>query len=298
MARRSRALSFLAWLPQGALIALARALPYRARLAFASAFARSLVALVPGLRRRVEGNLRLIFPAMPAGERRRIRAAMADSFGRTMIEVMTRRAFQARHAWTGPAGPGWDALRAARAEGRGALLVSGHFGQWEAVRAALLAEGIESGAMIRPVKNPFLNADYLANVEAGGRPVIGRDGAGVRELVRHLRRGGVMSILIDQYTKRGAMIDFLGHPAPSGTAIAELAVKYDLPLIPVYGTRQPDGLHVAVEFEAPIPPGTALEMTQAAADSLAARVRAHPGQYYWLHRRWVKSFDPASDPAD
>ena len=87
------------------------------------------------------------------------------------------------------------------------------------------------------------------------------------------------------------MIDFLGHPAPSGTAIAELAIKYRLPMIPVYGTRQPDGLHVAVEFEAPIPPGTAEAMTQAAADSLAARVRAHPGQYYWLHRRWVKRFD-------
>ena len=66
-----------------------------------------------------------------------------------------------------------------------------------------------------------------------------------------------MAVLLDQYTKRGAPIDFLGHPAPSGTAIAELAVKYRLPMIPVYGTRQPDGLHVAVEFEAPIPPGTA-----------------------------------------
>jgi KDO2-lipid IV(A) lauroyltransferase len=297
VARRNRAQSFLAWLPQAALIGLARALPYRARLAFASAVARALVALVPDLRRRVEGNLRLVFPDMPAAERRRIRSAMADSFGRTMIEVMTRRAFQARRAWTGPTGPGWDALQAARREGRGALLVSGHFGQWEAVRAALMANGIESGAMIRPVKNPFLNADYLANVEAGGRPVIGRDGAGIRELVRHLRRGGVMAILMDQYTKRGAPIDFLGHPAPSGTAIAELAIKYRLPMIPVYGTRQPDGLHVAVEFEAPIPPGTAVEMTQAAADSLAARVRADPGQYYWLHRRWVKRFDPPAPAA-
>src|SRR5690606_40654794 len=92
MARRSKALSFLTWLPQGALIGLARALPYRARLAFAAGFARTLVALVPDLRRRVEGNLRLVFPEMPAAERRRIRAAMADSFGRTMIEVMTRRA--------------------------------------------------------------------------------------------------------------------------------------------------------------------------------------------------------------
>jgi KDO2-lipid IV(A) lauroyltransferase len=290
MARRSKALSFLTWLPQAALIGLARALPYRARLAFAAGVARALVALVPDLRRRVDGNLRLIFPDMPAAERRRIRSATADSFGRTMIEVMTRRAFQARHAWTGPTGPGWDALQAARAEGRGALLVSGHFGQWEAVRAALLANGIESGAMIRPVKNPFLNADYLANVEAGGGPVIGRDGAGLRELVRHLKGGGVMAVLLDQYTKRGAPIDFLGHPAPSGTAIAELAIKYRLPMIPVYGTRQPDGLSVAVEFEAPIPPSTAEAMTQAAADSLAARVRARPGQYYWLHRRWVKRF--------
>ena len=290
MARRGKALSFLAYLPQRLLIGVARALPYRLRLAFASGFARALVGLVPDLRRRVEGNLGLIFPDMPPDERRRIRSAMANSFGRTMIEVMTRQAFQARHAWTGPAGPGWEALKAARAQGRGALLVSGHFGQWEAVRAALLAEGIESGAMIRPVKNPFLNADYLANVEAGGQPVIGRDGAGIRELVRHLRGGGIMAVLLDQYTKRGAPVDFLGHPAPSGLAIAELAIKYRLPMIPVYGTRQPDGLSVAVEFEAPIRPGTALEMTQAAADSLAARVRRTPGQYYWLHRRWVKAF--------
>jgi len=296
MARRSKALSFATWLPQAALIGLARALPARARLAFAAGFARLLVAAVPGLRRRVEGNLRLVFPAMPAGERRRIRSAMADSFGRTMIEVMTRRDFQARRDWTGPSGPGWEALLQARAEGRGALLVSGHFGQWEAVRAALLDRGIESGAMIRPVKNPFLNADYLANVEAGGRPVIGRDGPGIRELVRHLRAGGVMSILMDQYTRRGAMIDFLGHPAPTGIAIAELAIRYRLPMIPVYGTRHPDGLHVTVDFEPPIPPGTAEAMTQAAADSLAARIRATPGQYYWLHRRWTKTFpDEARD---
>jgi KDO2-lipid IV(A) lauroyltransferase len=159
MARRAPALSFLAFLPQAALLGLARALPYRARLAFGSLVARLLIGLVPDMRRRVENNLRLIFPDMPAAERDRIRAASADSFGRTMIEVMSRRAFQARGAWTGPAGPGWEALQAARAARRGALLVSGHFGQWEAVRAALIAHGIESGAMIRPIKNPWLNRD-------------------------------------------------------------------------------------------------------------------------------------------
>jgi lauroyl/myristoyl acyltransferase len=195
MSSRNPVASFLAYLPQAALLGIARLLPYRARLAYAAGFTRLLVAALPGMRARVEGNLRLIFPEMPAAERRRIRAGMADSFGRTMIEVMTRRAFQARRGWTGPDGPGWAALREAQAAGRGALLVSGHFGQWEAVRAALAAQGIESGALIRPVKNPWLNRDYLACVEAGGLPVVGRDRAGLRDLVRHLRGGGVMAIL-------------------------------------------------------------------------------------------------------
>ncbi len=288
--RRSPVLSFLAWLPQAALLGLARALPPRARLGFAAGFARLLVALVPDMRRRVEGNLALIFPDMTAAERRRIRNASAGSFGRTMIEVMTRRDFQARADWTGPTGPGLAALMEARAAGKGAILVSGHFGQWEAVRASLAAIGIESGALYRPVKNPRLERDYLANIQAGGMPVLGRDSSGVRQLVRTLRGGGVMAILLDQYTKGGAPIDFLGHPAPTGTVIAELALKYGLPMIPVYGTRGPDGVHVTVDFEAPIPPTTALAMTQAAADSLAARIRADPEQYFWLHRRWVKRF--------
>ncbi|MFO1106482.1 MAG: lysophospholipid acyltransferase family protein [Amaricoccus sp.] len=290
MAKHSRTASFLAWLPQAALLGLARALPARARLAFAGWFARTAVAAVPSLRARVEGNLRLIFPAMAEAERRAIRRLMAESFGRTMIEVMTRQDFQARADWTGPLGPGWEALKAAQAEGRGALLVSGHFGQWEAVRGALMAQGITAGALIRPVKNPFLNRDYLACVEAGGTPVVGRDSGGLREIVRHVRGGGVMAILADQYTKRGAEITFMGRPAPTGTFVAELARKYDLPMIPVYGTRAADGIHVTVEFEPPIPPGDPVAMTQAAADSLSARIRAHPEQYFWLHRRWVKRF--------
>lgn len=281
---------YLAYLPQAALLALARALPYRARLAFGSAFLRAAVGVVPDLRQRVEGNLRLIFPGMPAPERARIRAEMADNFGRTFIETFAIRSFQRRAAWTPPAGPGWEALREARAAGRGAILVGGHFGQWEAVRGTLRARGIEVGGLYRPVKNPYLQRDYQANLVAGGAPMLPRDRPGMRELVRHLRGDGVMAILLDQYVHGGVPIDFLGQPAPTGLTIAELALKYRLPMIPAYGTRQPDGEHVAVELEAPIPHTTAREMTQAAADSLAARVRGTPGQYYWLHRRWVKDF--------
>ena len=108
MARRGEALSLLTYLPQGSLIGIAPRAPLprpaRLRRRLRPGAGRARARTCAG---RVEGNLRLIFPDMPAAERRRIRGAMADSFGRTMIEVMTRRAFQARGAWSGPAGPGW-----------------------------------------------------------------------------------------------------------------------------------------------------------------------------------------------
>lgn len=286
---RSRTSYFLAYLPQAALLGIFRALPPGPRGWLAARVGRVLVNRLPRFRNRVEGNLRLIFPEKDAAWRREIRRSVGDSFGRTIIEAMTVRDFQRRAPWTGPEGPGWQALLDALAAGKGAFLVTGHFGQWEAARGLLRSHGIETGAMFRPLKNPFLNADYTACAESGGKPMVGRDMAGMREMIRHVRAGGVMSILMDQYTKRGTPIDFLGHPAPSGTTIAELAIKYDLPMIPVYATRQPDGL-TRVEFEAPIARGTAVEMTQAYADSLGARVRATPGQYFWLHRRWVKVF--------
>jgi len=286
--------SWLAWLPQAALLALARALPYRARLAFGSAFLRAAVALVPSLRARVENNLKLIFPDMPPGERARIRRAMADNFGRTLIETVTVPQFHARAAWSEPSGPGWEPLLAARAEGKGLLLVSGHFGQWEAVRGMLKAHGMEAGGLYRPVKNPYLQAMYFEQMSLSGTPLFPRSRHGMRELVRHLKSGGIVCVLLDQFVQGGTPIDFLGQPAPTGTAIAELALRFDVPMIPGYGTREPDGLHVAIDFEPPIPRGTAEAMTQAAADSLAARVRARPEQYYWLHRRWVKRFDDTS----
>lgn len=291
MAKRERSdtAQLLAWIPQAALLALARALPYRARLAFAGWLLRVAVAVVPDLRLRARANLARVFPDKPLAERRRIARDMADHLGRTAIETMTGDAFRTRADWSEPRGAGWPVFERARAEGRGVLLVSGHFGQWEACRGALKARGIECGALYRPLKNRRLERRYRQSLEDFGKPIVNRDRPGLRELVRHLRVGGVIAVLMDQYVNRGLPLDFLGHPAPSGTMIAELARKLDVPMIPVYCTRAPDRLHVAIEFEAPIPPGDPAAMTQAANHSLAARVRANPEQYLWLHRRWTKS---------
>ena len=284
---RSRA----ATLPARALIALAQHLPYRMRLALGSALLRGAVALVPRLRARVENNLRLIFPEMPVGERRRIRRAMADNFGRTFTEILSNPSFHGRGYWIPPEpGPGTEAILRAAREGSGAVLVTGHFGQWEAGRAWMKSSGIACAGVYRPLDEPELNAIYLENLEFGGTPIFPKSRRGVRGIVAHVARGGIVAILTDQFERRGAPLDFIGHPAPTALVPAELAFRSKLPLVPIYGIRQPDGLHVQVVVEPPIPHSTVPEMMQAVNDSLAAQVRAHPGQYYWLHRRWVKRF--------
>jgi KDO2-lipid IV(A) lauroyltransferase len=288
MARRRRGGGRLAYLFWAGLIGLARALPWRARLRFAGWLGATAVTQLPRLRDRVQANLALVLPETGPDERRRIARATGDNFGRTFIEILSNREFQARRGWTGPTGDGVAAIEAAARDGRGAVLVTGHFGQWEAGRAWMSSIGINCAGVYRPLDNPELNAIYLESLELGGTPIFAKGPRGVRGIVAHLAKGGIVAILTDQYEHRARPLDFLGQPAVTSTIAPELALKYDVPLIPIYGIRAADGEHVAVVVEAPIARGTAREMMQAVNDSLAAQVRAHPGQYYWLHQRWVK----------
>lgn len=284
----------LAYAPVALLIGVSRLLPWRARLNLGAWIGRMAVTRVPRLRRRIEANLRHVLPDLTAAERARVARETGDTFGRTFTEILANPAFHARRAWTGPTGDGVAAVEAAA--GTGAVLVTGHFGQWEAGRAWMKSIGITCAGVYRPADNPHLEAVYRRNLEAGGTPIFTKNARGVRGMIRHLSKGGVVAILNDQYDRRAERFDFVGRTAPTATIAADLALKFGLPLIPIYGIRDPDGEHVAVVVEAPIPHSDAATMTQAVNDSLSAMIRAHPGQYYWMHRRWEKNLPDPERP--
>ena len=243
-----------------------------------------VVRLLPSLSRRAHKNLSMVFPDMPEAARGKILAQVGRNTGRTLTEIMFNQEYAAKAADFSVEGPGLQALRDAQDSGKGAILVSGHFGQWEAIRHALKAKGIEVGAVYRPNNNPYYEPLFLAGIEAGGRPIIPKGTAGNRTLLKHVRDGGVLALLMDQYVQDGAVLTFMGHPACTSLSAAELAMRYDLPLIPVFGTRN-SGL-VDVELETPIAHSTAERMMQGFNDRLGRRVAAHPGQWHWLHQRW------------
>ena len=211
---------------------------------------------------------------------------MGMQMGRTLFEIYHDVEFQTQHHKFNASGPGLVALEEAQAAGKGAIIVSGHFGQWEAVRAAVKMQGLESGAVYRPHKNRHYERRILAGIEAGGKPILATGSVGTRALVRHLRDGGIISILLDEKYFEGVRIPFLGHDALTSLSAAQLALKYDLPMIPAYGIRIDDGNAFRVDFEAPIPHTDSITMTRAFNDSLSARIMADPEQWYWMLGRW------------
>lgn len=268
------------------LIGLALALPYRWRVGFVGWLMRRVIGPMAGYGARARENLALVWSDRPEAERAAIAEASLDNAGRTLIENYSTRDFMERARTIEPEGPGYAALIKARNARRPVILVSGHFGNYEAARAALVARGFDIGGLYRNLSNSYFNAHYVKTMQAFGGPVFPQGRAGTAGFVRHLKAGGQLVLLFDQDVPGAPVLPFLGHAARTALSAAELALRLHADLIPFFATRLPDGLTFKVEIDAPIPHSDPETMMRAVTAALETRVRAHPGQWFWIHRRW------------
>ncbi|MDQ2094434.1 lysophospholipid acyltransferase family protein [Rhodalgimonas zhirmunskyi] len=269
-----------------AALGLMRALPYRWRVPVAGWIVSRIVSPLAGWPGRIRDNLSLIRPDLDRAEVARIIRACPDNFGRTLAELFSPDEFVARVQDIELEGPGLAALEQARTEGRPSILVSGHFGNYDVVRAAVIARGFEVGGIYRPMNIPQFNEIYVDTISQVGEPLFSRGRRGMAQMMRFLKGGGTLAVLIDQRLPNGEPLQFFGHRAYTALSFAELALKYNATVVPCYGIRQDDGLSFRAVLEAPVPHSTPTEMTQALNDSLEARVRQHMSQWLWFHRRW------------
>ncbi len=245
--------------------------------------------------KRARRNLDHVWPQSGSEERRAWRRGVYDNFARTIVEYA-----HLDHIAADPDRltiEGAEHLLAAKAAGKGAILATAHFGQWEAVRLAARRLGWESGLIYRRFNNPYVDARALRLARTGGEPVVTRGASGLLRFVRHLKRGGAMTILAD-HRMGGVQGPFLGREASSSTAAAEIAISTGAALIPARGERL-GGARFRAVFEPPILPppilpqeggATPQEAAEAMTRALNARyeawIEAAPGQWFWLHRRW------------
>ncbi|SDN35826.1 KDO2-lipid IV(A) lauroyltransferase [Lutimaribacter pacificus] len=268
---------------------LALSLPYRWRVPLMGWLASRVIAPVAGWRGRVRRNLAHVMPDLTPNEVERLVRAVPDNAGRTLIEIYSGPDFVNRVKDCPIEGPGLAALEEARAQGRPVILVTAHFGNYDTARAALIARGHNIGSLYRRMRNPYFNAHYVRSISAIGTPMFEQGRRGMMQLVKHLRGGGVLGVLTDLYVGGAPALPFFGQPARTSLVTAELALKYDALLIPTFSIRQANGLDFVVRLEAPIPHTDPETMTRAVNDELEKLVRAHMGQWFWIHRRWKKA---------
>jgi KDO2-lipid IV(A) lauroyltransferase len=186
----------------------------------------------------------------------------------------------------------WEALLG---EGRGVVVAASHTGNWD-LAACAVAQDLELLVVTK-----HLSVRWMDRLWQSTRARLGvhlQDARGAVDRARVvLRRGGAVAMLVDQVpiaARHGSLVDFLGRPALTDRAPAALAASMRVPLVVAAGRRLPDGRHVLHVLEvllpparpAPLPRGWVLHATRAATAALDAFVRAHPGQWLWLHRRW------------
>ena len=267
----------------------ALALPYRMRVPLVGWVVARLVAPMAGWKTRIAENLTHAMPDLSEAERQRIMGAVSNNFGRTLIEIYSGENFVARARASTVDGPGLAALKKARAAGRPIILVTAHFGNYDAVRGKLSREGFAMGALYRPMENADFNAHYVKAISTIAEPVLPTNGRGITSLIKHLKAGGVIGIVADVASRKAPLLTFFGKPAHTPLSAAEWALKYDALLVPVFGIRQEDGLTFHLRVEAPIAHTTADAMMQEYNDVVEQVAREHPDQWFWIHRRWKLS---------
>ncbi|MCV2867511.1 lauroyl acyltransferase [Defluviimonas sp. WL0002] len=286
IAKKLRRLNY--WITDRAIrgvLAALRLVPFDTRRTLGARFVSGVVAPLAGFRKRVRENLALVLPELPEAEVSRMIRAVPANMGRTIVELYSPEDLKARVRDEPFQGPGVAALEQAHRTGRGVMLVTGHIGNYDSLRAALIARGYRVGGLYKPMRNPFFNEHYVATISRIGQPLFSRTRQGMAAMVRFLREGGMVGVVLDQHTGLGEPLMFMGRPAMTGLAVAEMALRYDALLLPCYGIRRDDG-GFTLWFDEPVEPSDAMTMTQALNDDLERQVRAHMDQWLWTHRRW------------
>ena len=245
-----------------------------------------------GFDRRARAGLALALPDLGPEAHLRIRKAMYRNFVPTAYEhlclvEMVRDSDSIEIV-------GAEHLTAAAARGP-VLLLSAHFGHWEAVRIAAARLGVTAGFFRRAFNNAAVDAQARAMLGYIDAPLFHKGPRGLAALSKHLRQGGSAMMLLDVHTLGAPELTFLGAPAATATIGADLAIRNGAAMLPARAERIGEGSRFRVTFEAPIlrPEGpdaaAALAMTQALNDRYSDWIRAAPEQWFWLHRRWGKA---------
>ena len=169
------------------------------------------------------------------------------------------------------------------------IFVSGHFSNFELMSMQITKMNIPLATIYRPLNNIFLNPymEYLRRKYVC-KNQIKKGINGVRQAIDYLKNGSSIALMIDQRVSEGERIDFFGKSALTTTLPAQLAIKYNLNIIPVFIQRIEEN-NFEIKFFNPIYPSdysNKLTLSVKLNETLEKMIRSNPNEWIWTHNRW------------
>ncbi len=266
--------------------ALVRILPERVAQGMGAGLGWFVGAILRLRRRTVEENLRIAFPEWSEDERRTVALDAYRHLGREGIALLRLGALSADELRARTEIDGWEHVEAAMEGGRGAILLTGHLGNWEVGGAAIALRGVPLDVVGKAQSNPLFDRRIRTMREGFGMRPIYRHEA-TRPLLKGLREGRAAALVADQNVRSGGVfIPFFGKEAATARGPGVLSTRTGAPPIFVAVHRLPGSRARYQLTIRPIEAEGEVAILEGYHSLLEAAIREAPDQYFWFHRRW------------
>ena len=274
--------------------AILRALPLERAVRLGAAAGSIAMAIDRRNRSIAMRNLAIAFPEIDEAARLAILRDTYRNFGRMAAEwvhffelnpgnIERYVTYAGREHWD-------EAIRLSA--GRGILVLTGHFGNFELLSVGHSIHGNRAAIVQRPNRNPVIDRAVAARRLRNGNLTISRKGAG-REILRLLRQNWMVGVALDLDVRHGVFVDFFSLKASTSDALARVAIATRAPVLPMFMVREGTSTRHRITFLPPIQAvrgadrdETVRSYTQQFTCLIESIVRRHPDHWNWIHRRW------------
>lgn len=239
-------------------------------------------------------NLRMAFPDSNESQVKDIAKGAWDMLGRTAGEMPHLKKIKPYVENSRIEVVGGERLDAIRESRKPVVFVTGHFANWEVMASAICNRPLDCQITYRAANNPYIDRRIAKARHEYGIQALAPKGIATRELMRALGRGESIALLNDQKFNQGISVPFFGHEAMTAPGPTRLAMRYNVPMLPISCLRTGVARY-RVTFHEPFMPETGPDEDAAIYATVLkinqfteARIREAPEQWFWMHNRWPK----------
>ena len=239
-------------------------------------------------------NMRIAFPEASERELDALLVEMWDNFGRLLGEFPNTHRFDFSADSDQIETEGTDILAELDRQGQPAVLIGGHFANWELMAAVIVRHMRDCRITYRHANNPHIDQRIIDQRKAYGIQLLApKGGHGAKEIMAALKAGASVALMNDQKMNDGVAAPFFGREAMTASGPSRMALRYDCPLVPMTIIRK-DGPRFKIKVHEPLDKPDKKDPD--AIPTLVARInrfmeneiRRAPAQWFWVHRRFEK----------